>query len=361
MARVALLAAVAAALIAHAACGRQQQAEPADAAAAAVPVVAMPVQLGTIRTVVRAAGSITAPADAEFLAATPEPASILEVTRSEGEMAATGDVLVRLDIPTARQEVARQQAEVARAQAAIENASVTVTKTQDVVDRGLVPRRDLENAQRELSDAQTALARAQAALQAAEAAADRALIRAPFPGVVVTRFHSPGDVLSGITSDPILRFIDPSRLEVTATMKAEDAARVAQGATARLAIVTEAPPTRLTVASRAPGSGTDQVVRLRFEDPCPLPVDSAVQIDIDAEERANTMFVPAEAIIKDKELSVVFVAVSNRAERRVVTTGIADDVRVEITNGLARGEMVITQGHIGLVDGTPINVDTASP
>jgi hypothetical protein len=52
----------------------------------------------------------------------------------------------------------------------------------------------------------------------------------------------------------------------------------------------------------------------------------------------------------------VMVAAGDRAARRPVTTGIATDAGVEVTSGLRAGELVITQGHIGLADGAAISV-----
>jgi RND family efflux transporter MFP subunit len=342
-------------------CRRQapQDAE-TEEASLITPVVARPVQVGAIRSVVRASGAVTAPPDAEFLATITEGATIVEMPRAVGEMAATGDVLVRLDIPAATQAVTRQQAEVARARADFENARIAVARTRDVVERGLVARRDLEIAEQELVEAQGAMSRAQAALAAAEAAAGRAQIRAPFPGIIVQRFHNPGDALAGISSDPILRLVDTSRLEVTATTNAEDGGRVAEGATARVGLVTGGPPIGLVVASKdRSGSGTDVRVRLTFTTPHMLALETPVQIDIDAEERPNAVFVPAEALVREGESQVVFVVNGDRAQRRPVTTGLADDVRIEITSGVTPGELVITDGHLGLPDGARISIETA--
>ena len=342
-------------------CRRQAAVEDTSGATLAIPVVAAPAQSGAIRTVVHAGGLITAPPDAEFLAVTLEPGTILDMPRMEGESVASGDLLVRLDIPSATLNVARQQADLARAQATFENARTAQARARDLVERGLVPRVDLDAADRELADAQAAVARAQAALTEAQTNASRGQIRAPFAGIVVKRFHNPGDVVQGLASDPILRFVDASRLEVTATVPAEDAGRVAQGATARVADVTSGPPVRLTVASRAPASreGTDVLVRLLFAEPTTLQVETVVQVDIDAEERANAVFVPAEAVVREGAVSFVYLVAGDKAVKRAVLTGLQDDTRIEITQGVASGDLVLTQGHIDLPDGATISIDTS--
>ena len=98
--------------------------------------------------------------------------------------------------------------------------------------------------------------------------------------------------------------------------------------------------------------------RLVFADPHKLAVDMPLQLDIDAEERTDTVLIPAEAVIREGGETVIFVAAGSRAERRSVKTGIEDEARIEITDGLRAGELVITRGHLGLTDGAAVTVAT---
>ncbi len=329
-----------------------------------VPVAAQPAEVGSVRAVLHAAGIVTPAPGAEFLAYAPEPARILEVTKKEGETVAAGDLLVRLDIPAASTDAARQRAETARARADMENARTNQARAREFADRGLIARRELDDADRVLADAQAALARAEAAMSAADAAAARTLIHAPFPGVIVRRLRNPGDLVSGAATDPILRLVDPTRLEVIASVPVNNLSRVLPGATARLAGVADAAAVALTVASRPGGGatapGATVPVRLTPSGLVPLPVDTPVQVDVDLEERANAVLVAPESIVRDGPTTAVFVAVGDRAERREVMTGVATDRQVEITSGLRAGELVITRGHNGLEDGAEISVDTAA-
>ena len=88
-----------------------------------------------------------------------------------------------------------------------------------------------------------------------------------------------------------------------------------------------------------------------------IPVDTPVEVDIDAGERADVLFAPADALIRQGDDAVLFVAVGDRAQRRAVATGLAESGRVEITSGLQPGELIITRGHIGLADGAKISAD----
>ena len=330
---------------------------PAERQETITPVAATPAQKAAIRAVIHASGVVVPAQGGEFLVLAPEPARVIDVMKNVGDPVKTGDELARFDLPSATQAVARLTAELASAQAQAENARINQERVRGFVERGLVARRDLDVADRELADAQSALERSRTALNAAQAGASRGSVRAPFEGIVASRTHNPGDMILSST-DPILRVINPQRLEIVASIPRADQSRVVTGASARVAAAgTE--PVQLTVAGRVTDHElADAAVpfRLVFAGPTTLAVDTPVQLDIDAEERADTVLVPAEALIRDRGEVAVFVAVDSRAERRVVKTGIEDAARVEITAGLRPGELVITRGHIGLADGAAITV-----
>jgi RND family efflux transporter MFP subunit len=349
-------AAVMLALLSSPSCRREHPA-PVEREETVVPVGAVAAQKAAIRAVIHASGLVVPAQGGEFLVMAPEPARVLDVLKAQGDSVSTGDVLARFDLPSAAQAVARLSADLAAAQAQVENARINQERIRGFVEKGLVARRDLDNAERELLDAQSALERTRAAHAAAQAGVSKGVVRAPFDGVVAARAHNPGDMILS-TNDPILRIVDPHRLEVIASIPRADQSRVVTGASARIAAAgIEA--VRLTVAGRATDreSAAEAVpFRLVLSSPVNLAVDTPVQLDIDAEERTDTVLVPAEAVIRSGAETTLFVAQGSHAERRVVQTGIQDESRIEITSGLRAGELVITRGHIGLTDGTAVTV-----
>ena len=324
-------------------------------------VGALPARTAEIRATVHASGTVVPAEGGEFLATAPEPARIAEIDKDQGHPVTSGEILVRFDLPSATQEVARLAAELAAAQAQLENARINQARLRDFAERGLVPRRDLENASRELADAQSAADRVRAQHAAAVAGAGRSIVRAPFTGIVANRYHQPGDVVLS-SMDPVLRVVDPRRLDVIVSVPEKDVSRVVPGAPARIAAAAGIPPVLLTVATRIGdrvGPDGTAAFRLLFREPTQLPVDSPVEIDIDAEARTDVVLVPAEAVMREGGGAAVMIANGPRAERRTVTTGLQDEQDVEIMSGVRAGEMVITRGHIGLADGAAISVAPA--
>ena len=175
---------------------------------------------------------------------------------------------------------------------------------------------------------------------------------------------SPGAITILATSSkrppaiPVLRVVDPGRLEVVASVPLADVSRVDLGAPGRLASApTNTANVSLRVLSRPAEVevGTATVpVRLGFAGPVNIPVGTPVQVDIEAEQHRDVVLVPAAAIVREGEETAAFVATEGKAQRRPVQIGLSDGTSVEIVSGIKAGEQVIVDGQAGLPDGTAI-------
>jgi len=315
--------------------------------------------LGDIRGVVHATGIVNPAPGADLVVVAPESARILEIPKAAGDPVKRGDLLVRFEIPTSAADVQRQQAEIARAEALLDNANAARTRARDLFERGIAARKEVEDADRAVADAGAAIAQARASLGAAETVAARAVVRATFDGIIAKRQHNPGDLVEATASDPVLRVIDPRRLEIVAAVPLADVTRIQIGAAAHLTSTPEDGETiGLKVLTRpaAVDAGTATTpVRLSFSAPANLPTGTPVQLDIDAEQHKGVVLVPSVAVVREGDQTGVFVASGGKAERRPVTLGLNDATRVEIVSGVKAGEQVIVDGQAGLPDGAAIS------
>jgi RND family efflux transporter MFP subunit len=329
-----------------------------------VPVWTEPAATGSIRASVHATGLVSPAPGADLIIVAPEGARIADLPYGEGDAVSKGGVLVRFEIPGAAAELERQVAEVRRAEAAIANARANQNRAGELFDRGVAARKDVEDADRQMADAQAALEQAAASRTAANTVAGRSLVRAPFDGLVAKRYHNPGDLVEASAGDPVLRFIDPLRFEVVASVPLADASRVVPGSPGHLVGESAGRPyPGLKVVSRpaAVAMGTATVpVRLAFDGPVELPAGTPVEVDIEAEIHADVVLVPNAAIVREGEDTFVFVVTGGSAERRLVRTALSDGERVEILSGVTAGDEVIVEGHAGLPDGAAVTVATAS-
>lgn len=331
-----------------------------------VPVIVEPVRLGMIRSTISATGIVGTLPGADFSVVAHEAARIFEITKSVGDAVKSGEMLVRLEFPSLRAQQAVNSAAVKAADLRLRQARLAQERIRSLLAGGAASRREMEDADGEAALAEGEVAVAKAAMRASESLGQNTTIRAPFNGTVTERLHNPGDLVGPGDKDPILRLIDPKQVQLTATVPAADITRFAIGATARA--VAEGPPSRgvaitelLRVVSRPiPEAGATTVtITLAFDTPTDVAPGTQVGVEIDGEQRSNVPLVPAVAVLKEAgKAPEVVVAVGNIAQRRSVVTGLEDSQYIEIRSGLKAGELIITQGHSNLRDGTPISVSS---
>jgi RND family efflux transporter MFP subunit len=315
---------------------------------------------GKVEDLVIASGIVAAAPGADYVVTAPAAGRILELPRAEGERVKTGDLLVRFEIPSLSSDVAAREAEVQQAQAHVENAQASSNRLTTLVEHGVAAQKDLEDAKRELTDARAALNQAQSASRNASVLLSRTVVRAPFSGVIAKRNHNPGDLVDASAADVILRVIDPSRLQVVAAVAIPDLARVRVGQPVRVIAAGRADAESGKVLTRPaavdPG-GVTADVRIAFDGATDLAAGTPVRTEIVAEQHTNALAVPVDAVLHEDDATYLMVAGDDKkAHRRNVTTGLSTPREIEITNGIKAGEMVITQGHQGLPDGSPITI-----
>jgi RND family efflux transporter MFP subunit len=314
-----------------------------------------------IREVIAAIGVVSAAPGAELTVTTPEPARIAELPKAEGDHVSAGDVLVRFDIPSLAATSATSAAAIDQARARVDNAKAAADRLAGLVERGVAARKEVEDAQRDLREATAELAQAEGANTAATAMAARAVVRAPFAGVIAKRWHNPGDLVEPGTGDPIVRLVDPSRLEIVAAVPVAMLSKVAVNAPAR---VVDAGGAQLDAsvltrpAAIEPGSATAPV-RLHPASPRGLVAGVTMQVEISGEEHRNAVVIPSAAVVHDGgETIVMTVDKDSKAHRVAVEVGIETGDTVEITKGLTAGDRVIVRGQNGLPDGATVIIES---
>ena len=329
-----------------------------------VPVKTAPVELGTIRAVVHATGVVSPAPGADLVVIAPDAGRLVDMPKAEGDRVRRGDLLVRFEIPSMTADLAAKTAEVARARAGVQNAKAAQTRAHDLFERGVAARKDEEDADRDLADAEAALTQALAAQAASEVIARRMTVRAAFDGIVARRSHNPGDLVESTTSDPVLRVIDPRRLEVSALIPVSDVHRIMLGASGRIVSSTgstDDEAVRVRVISR-PGivdvNTATTPIRLALSDASRYVVGMPVELDIDAESHDNVPLVPARAVLRNGSETAVFVVVDGKAQRRTVEVGLTTRDHAEVRSGLKPGEVVIVEGYAGLPDGAAVSATT---
>ena len=321
-------------------------------------VTVEPARLGAIRESFRFTGMVKPVAGAELLVTAPQSARIIEMPKAEGDLVRKGDLLVRFEIPSLEADTGARKSDLSRAEARLVAARADATRVEGLFERGIASRKEAEETRRDMAEAAAAESEAQAALAAASLLRQRESVHAPFAGVVAGRWHNPGDLVESASSDPILRIIDLSRLQVEISVPVSDLPRIAVGDAAQVIGPGTYPPEAGTVrtgpAAVDPATGS-AIVRLAFEKPTRLPPGTPVQVIVLGAEHPDAVLLPVGAIIHEGSAGFILtIDGEGRARRRKVDVGITNGADAEILSGLSKGEMVIVRGQETLPDGAAV-------
>jgi membrane fusion protein (multidrug efflux system) len=267
---------------------------------------------------------------------------IVDILVRVGQRVRAGDVLLR-------QSSQGSLASVEQAQAAREQAQRTVDRLRPLKERGAISDQDWDNALTALRVAETTL----------DAARGKVDLKSPIDGVVTDILMTRGSVPE--TGNPLMRVSDLSRLQVMLDVSAEQARELAVGQPALLPEIGLAGSVSRIALQADPASRLLEVELTFPGAPLRTGVDvvpgTLVPVEIEVGRRPDALLVP-EAAAQDSLLWVVDSA--GVARRRAVRLGLAGDGWVEVRQGLAPGERVVTAGASLLSDGAQTRIVGAS-
>jgi len=350
------------ALAAATAFGCHKAADETTETSAAVPVEVAEARIGTVRAVIATTGTAEPAPGADWTIIAPAPSRVVEITKAEGDRVRRGELLVRFDAPPVRSDLATRSGELQAARARLENARKNAARLEGLLERGIASRKEVEDAQREQREAEAAVRQATGTQAAAADLAAQTAVRARFDGVVAHRSHNPGDVVEAVATDPVLRVVDPSRMQVTASVPVADLTRISVGQPARVHVPgADADSTEEARVVSRPAAVDVQtgtaVVRLALGPGTRLTAGTPVQVEVQTEEHKDVVIVPAHAVVREEEeTSVYVVGADQKAHKKKVVLGIVAGEDAEIRSGVAASEKVIVKGQQELPDGAAVIV-----
>jgi RND family efflux transporter MFP subunit len=259
---------------------------------------------------------------------------------SLGSRVRAGDVLVRIS-------ASEIDAKVDQARALYERRKVDLARAKKLVDDGALAPATYDGALTEFQVAEAQRAEA-------TAMADHTVLRAPFAGVVTSKIANVGD--TAMPGQPLLVIEDPSALRLEATLPEAAARSLSQGQGVPVRIDTVGHDLEGTVSEISPAADPASRTVLAKID---LPSDPAVHSGVFgrllmAGQKAETISVPAVAVVRHGQLENVFVVQGKTARLRLVRTGRQRDGTVEVLSGLSDGETVVASNLAGLADEQPV-------
>ena len=187
-------------------------------------------------------------------------------------------------------------------------------------------------------------------------------IVAPFDGLITEKLVDPGNLVAPGT--PLLRMEDTRAFELDVRVDESRAARVATEVRRRRDRRRRRRPDDATPAGspRSPARSTPTRARCSSPSRCRHHRASSRPACSDARHLpgapGGSLTVPDGALVRNGQLTSVFVVDDERARLRFVNVGRSADGATEIRAGLSEGESVVVDPPPGLRDGTPVTTPT---
>ncbi|MFO0589704.1 MAG: efflux RND transporter periplasmic adaptor subunit [Polyangiaceae bacterium] len=365
-----------------------------------VPVVAMPVVRGQAVDAVYATGTVEAQDRVQVKAKT--AGALAEVLVKEGDRVKKGDLIARIDSPQLNFELTRGKVDLnaASAQGGKAAPQVEALKAQGLgiqadldlaqqdLDRqlrlaatGAVSSADTDRAKAKVAQLRATLAAneaqqkalridlsANAARQAAqvktlESRVADAEVRAPMDGVVLAKSVELGEVVS--VNQTLFKIGDIDRLVLEVSVDEADIARVKEPAGAeagsRVAVSLYAFPKDVFaghVFEILPDANRERksfLAKVRLDKPPPgLRSGMSGEVNILIGVKENALLAPSQA----ESEGAVWIVEDGKAKKQPVKVGIRDLLRVEITEGVQDGALVLVEGQDKVTEGKRLSVTT---
>lgn len=345
-----------------------RQAPAAKSAAAAVPVMAAEAQREDVPILLTGLGAVKAYNSVVIRSRV--DGQILNLDFSEGQEVHANDTLVEIDRKPLEALLTQAQAGKAKDAAQLANSKLDLTRATQLAGSGSVTKQQLDAARALVDQLDAGTKVDQAVIDAAEVQLGYTVIRTPIDGRVGTRVVDVGNIVragdtAGIVTvnqiKPIFVEFDlPSDAlpQIRAKIKLGDIPVTAVDshgkdiATGRLTVIdNHVDAATATVHYKADFENSDEALWPgQF-------VSVRLQLDI----RQNVITVPTVAVQRGPDGAYVFVVdASHVVGKRPVKVGLTNGAVTVIEQGIAPGDLVITDGQYRVQAGTAVSIIASS-
>ncbi len=272
-------------------------------------------------------------------------ANIDDMRVSAGQRVAAGDTLAVLDDRDLRHRVDQAQDAALSGEATLAQARSDYARDKPLFDQQVITSYDFEHTQTNLKTAEANYHRLQQAQQEAEVNLSYAVVRSPFSGVVVDKMANLGDLAA--PGKPLLTMYEQGRLWLAVNVPENlvGTVRVGQPLVFRIDALTRQMTGKIVeiVPSSDPASRT-VVVRVHLDDTADVVPGMFGRVLLPMKPEP-VLALPASAVVRAGQLTMVDVVRDGRVERRTVQLGRSYGNQLEVLSGLTPGETVVLRAE----------------
>jgi len=281
--------------------------------------------------------------------------SITALPVKVGDIVKTGQVLVRIDARTARQQVAGSQAQAAAANAQLSAARQAYERKKRLYEKNYISQAALEQAESEFKTAQAQTRAQQSNISIANVGTDLRTIVAPYNGVVAEVNVELGDM--ALPGKPLLTLYDPRALRVVASVPQNRISQLNGNSDLSVEIPDisnsnfNLSAKQMTVLPTADPVTHQVKVRVNLAEPLSGTATSVapgmfarIGLPIVGNSENSRLLVPASSVMRRGEVSLLYVVKQGKPQLRQVRLGLKQtqgtEQYIEILSGVEAGELV---------------------
>ncbi|WP_322571887.1 efflux RND transporter periplasmic adaptor subunit [Rhodohalobacter sp.] len=263
-----------------------------------------------------------------------------------GDRVQKGDLLVRIKDDQIRAQKSQIEANMVQAKANLENTEKNYNRIKNLYAEDSATSKELDDISTMYEIAKANMEALEARLNEVNEMLSYTVIRAPFSGIVSSKFVSEGDMAA--PGHPLVSVADPGSVKITATVAESQITTLEEGSIVTVSVSAAGVsniPARLTAVSQAGDPISRQFSIEAVIDDSEisnnLKVGMFAQIGVKTGQ-AESLTIPADAIVRRGQLTGIYtISENNRAVLRWVRLGENLGDSVEILTGLKPGEQYV--------------------
>lgn len=191
----------------------------------------------------------------------------------------------------------------------------------------------------------------------------KAEVKAPIKGTVIRYYVDIGDSVipqEPMPQEPVLNIAYMDKVKIVVNVGEKDISKLRKGEKVRVSV--DAYPGEnflgrvVRVAPAVDLKSRKVKVELEIENKDHrLKPGMFADVEIIYNEHKNVLVVPRISVLEREEKTILFTVEDERAKLREIKTGVSDEEKIEIVEGLTERESVIIEGNYGLIDGAKVN------
>src|SRR6202451_4702094 len=297
---------------------------------------------------------------------------IMKVNFTEGQNVKEGDLLIEIDARPYQVQLEQMQAQIFRDQAQLRDARLNLQRYTTLIPSGSIAQQQVDTQQSLVDQLDGQVRTDQAQIDNAKLQIVYCNITAPFTGRVGLRQVDPGNIVHAADTNPMLILTQLQPIAVIFTLPEDQLPTVSQhmkNSTLMVEAFNRDDQTKLATGKLEtidnqidPTTGTAKLKAVFSNSDNQLWPNQFVNANLLLETRKHSTVVPTAAILRGPQGSFVYAVKNDKTvEARAVPLPLAEANLTVVTNGVAPGDVVVTDGQDKLQTGSSIEPRASGP